>query len=361
MARQRVLHLADSPYVGGITSHILSVAEAFRDDPDWEIVLATLPGTRSDDTLLERARAARLEISTIAMASTFDLQVRARLREFVDTNRIAVVHTHGYRGNVIANLSRLPVPIVTTSHGLAVQPPMRMRLWQAMHLRFMRQQPNVLACSEFVARQLQDKGVPKERIDVVRNACPDATHDTGAIARSEFGIAPEAVVALYVGRLDGGKRLDLVMDAMNRLPHLHLLVVGDGPTRGALQRAAHATGAKVSFVGVQSDPGPFYALADVVVLPTELEALPMTLIEAAAYGKPAIASNVGGVPEVIDDGVTGMLVDAPDAWADAFSQLSDAETRAAMGRAARGRHRECFSLDVLRRSLAEVYGRVTAQ
>lgn len=361
MSRRRVLHLADSPYLGGITSHILSIAEAFRDDPDWEIVLATLPGKRDDDTMIRRAELAGFDVSTIAMSSTFDMTVRARLRNFVDVNHITAVHTHAYRANVIANLSRLSVPIMTTSHGLAVQPSLRLWLWQSMHLRFMRNQRDVIACSEFVSKRLRSRGVSAGQITVVLNACPDAERDPVSMSRSELNIEPNAIIALYVGRLDAGKRLDTLIAALERQSKYHLLIVGDGPAREALERQVNATGVNASFAGATADPSPYYALADLVVLPTQMEALPMTLIEAAAHGIPSIASSVGGVPEVVEDGVTGILVGEADEWAGAMNRVADAETRTSMGRAARERHRERFSLELLRRSLAEVYSRATAR
>ncbi len=360
MSRRRILHLADSPYFGGITSHILSVAEAFGDDPDWEIVVATLPGKREDRTLYTRAASADLDITTIEMTSTFDLAVRARLRDFVESNRITAVHTHAYRANVIANLSKLGVPVMTTSHGLAVQPALRLRLWQAMHLRFLRNQPAVIACSAFVSEQLVRCGVPRDRIQIVHNACAEPHVASPGLTRAELGIAADAVVALYIGRLDDGKRLELVIRALADQPNYHLLIVGDGPTRADLEREAHALSGAATFTGATADPNPYYAIADIVVLPTEMEALPMTLIEAAAHGKPVIASNVGGVSEVVSDGVTGILIDGVDQWVEALSRMLDEDTRTRFGRAARDRHREAFSIESLRRSLADVYSRAVA-
>lgn len=360
MSRRRILHLADSPYFGGITSHILSVCEAFRTDSDWEISVTTLPGKREDRTLYTRAESAGIDVSTIEMTSTFDLAVRGRLRDFVESNAIAAVHTHAYRANVIANLSKLGVPIITTSHGLAVQPALRLRLWQSMHLRFMRNQPIVIACSDFVSKQLAQCAVPNDRIQVIHNACalPDET-GTG-LTRAELGIAADAVVALYIGRLDAGKRLELVVRAIAGKPNFHLLVVGDGPTRTDLERQTREQSCAATFTGATADPNPYYAIADVVVLPTEMEALPMTLIEAAAHGKPVIASNVGGVPEVVSDGETGILVSGEDQWADALARMLDEDTRSRFGRAARARHGELFSIEALRPLLADVYRRAVA-
>jgi glycosyltransferase involved in cell wall biosynthesis len=352
------LHLADSPYFGGITSHILSVAEAFRDDPDWEIVIATLPGKRNDRTLFERAEAAGLDVVVMEMASTFDTSVRDRLREYVESSGVVGVHTHAYRANVIANLSPLSVPVITTSHGLAVQPAMRLRLWQSMHLRFMRSQRNVIACSAFVSKTLQNRGVAAEKIHVIYNATSAFDQGREKLSRVDLDIEPNRVIALYVGRLDAGKRVDQLIRSVEGLPKYHVLIVGDGPARESLEVQSRNLGISIAFAGVKPDPNPYYALADVVVLPTEMEALPMTLIEAASHGKSVIATNVGGVPEVVVDGETGILVDGVDevdGWVDALERLSDEGTRTRLGAAARARHDEAFSLESLRCGLAAVY------
>lgn len=344
--------------MGGITSHILSVAEAFRDDPEWEIVIATLPGKRKDRTLFDRAGAAGFEVTAFEMASTFDTAVRGRLREYVESNDIGAVHTHAYRANVIANLSSLSVPVMTTSHGLAVRPTMRLRLWQSMHLRFMRSQRTVITCSAFVSKTLQDRGVTAEEFQVIYNASSGSDPNKTKLSRADLNIEPNHIIALYVGRLDAGKRVDLLLGSMERLRNYHLVILGDGPERESLERQAHHSRVSITFVGAVADPSPYYHLADVVVLPTEMEALPMTLIEAAAYGNPVIATNVGGVGEVVLNGETGILVDGVedvDGWVDALERLSDEGTRTRFGAVARARHRDTFSLESLRSGLASVY------
>ncbi|MDQ1256207.1 MAG: hypothetical protein QG656_803, partial [Candidatus Hydrogenedentes bacterium] len=138
------------------------------------------------------------------------------------------------------------------------------------------------------------------------------------------------------------------------------LIAGDGPLRAKLEEQARASGADVRFLGLQIEPGPFYTLADVVVLPSAMEALPMTLIEAAAYGKPVVASAVGGILEVVRDGETGFLTPPGDVpqLRRALERCKDPELRATLGRQAQTRWQTHFSLARFSEKLVAVYREV---
>lgn len=133
--------------------------------------------------------------------------------------------------------------------------------------------------------------------------------------------------------------------------------MGDGPLRPALESQAAALGAPVRFVGAVREPGPYYQLADAVVLPSRMEALPMALIEAAAYGKPAIATRAGGIPEVALDGESGILIDYGDIQAlrQAIEALRNPDVRTRLGNGARARWNACFTLERMADGLAQAY------
>jgi glycosyltransferase involved in cell wall biosynthesis len=143
-----------------------------------------------------------------------------------------------------------------------------------------------------------------------------------------------------------------------------LLIVGDGPLRGELEREAAACGLgrSVRFVGSQPDVTSFYLGADVFVLPSLTEGLSNALLEAMAAGLPVVASDVRGNREVVEDGVSGFLVD----WADADAAarrvarlLEDAVLRRRLGTAAR-RRADCFSIAVVGERYCRLYQTVTS-
>ncbi|MFP4191763.1 MAG: glycosyltransferase family 4 protein [Candidatus Hydrogenedentota bacterium] len=353
----RVLHLVDNPYLGGIPSHVLSVAEAFAADAHIRVDLAVLPGRTPDRTLVERAQGRGCAVHEIPMRGAFDPGVFRRLRRLTVAGKHDLVHTHGYRGLLIARYGRLPIPFVHTCHGGAVKPAFRTRIWERLSLRAMSKPRRIIACSEYVRRWLIAHGVASTKLEAVHNAVAEPAAPVQERKRQEFGIADEDTVFLYAGRLAPGKGLELLLEALDGLPNAFLLLAGEGPLRPRLETQAAESKAPVQFLGMVHDMAAFYELADVAVLPSEMEALPMGLIEAAAWGLPAVATHVGGIPEVVEDGVTGRLVPPGDAAAlrAAMEEAISPAWRQSAAEAARARWEACFSPHRLREALARVY------
>jgi len=195
------------------------------------------------------------------------------------------------------------------------------------------------------------------RTHVVHNSVPaPATRSTVAQAmREELGLSQGDVVLACVAALRVEKDHVSLLHAFARVhrncPGSVLLLVGDGPQRANLERLTDALGVteSVRFLGVRDDVADLLAAADLVVLAsTTIENLPFAVLEAMAVSTPAVCTAVGGLPELIDDGVTGRLVPpgAPDLMATCLQQLvEDAELRARMGAAARTRLIEQFPFE----------------
>jgi glycosyltransferase involved in cell wall biosynthesis len=166
------------------------------------------------------------------------------------------------------------------------------------------------------------------------------------------------------GRMTAQKGWDVLLEAAARLAadrgDLAWLLVGDGPLRGALTRRAADLGVAARFIGARSDMADVLDCADVVVLASRSEGLPFTLLEAMALGKPIVATRVGGVPEVLEEGRSGRLVprDDPAALASAIATVLDAPDAAAMGARGRARVETSFTLDGMVRAVERVYEQV---
>ena len=168
----------------------------------------------------------------------------------------------------------------------------------------------------------------------------------GSELRAELGLADDQVVALAVQRLDYRKRVDQLLQAMalcgSALPALRLVIVGNGPEREKLEALARelCLERRVLFAGFvpDADLPRYYAACDLFVLHSTYEGFGLVLADAMAAGKPVVAARVGGVPEVVAEGRTGILVNAcrPDELAAALVRLGrDRAERERMGSAAR--------------------------
>jgi glycosyltransferase involved in cell wall biosynthesis len=271
---------------------------------------------------------------------------------------ILVLQTCDFYANVIGLLAgawaRVPVRIGSRREINADKTAGQMRLQRfAFSMAH-----KVVANSTAAANAVAGEGVPAERIEVIRNGL-----DISAIPGRQR--AREAVrTIVIVANLRAEKRHEVLLSAMRtvtaRHPDARLLIVGAGPRRRALQALAADWGLTsfVQFLGHQDDVGAALAAADIFALASRSEASPNALIEAMAAGLPAVATAVGGVPEIVSDGETGLLVPVDDAaaFARALLRLMDEPALAArMGAAARRRAIERHSFDRMTAAFEQLY------
>jgi len=208
-----------------------------------------------------------------------------------------------------------------------------------------------VATSEFSRQQFLEMGLPARRLAMKPN-------------HLGFDPAPRAApgtALLYTGRLDETKGLDVVIQALNALPHAQLLITGVGPHEPALRAMAAPLGERIQFLGQLSRPALYRQLAGAraLVLPTRLfENCPMSVLEAFAHGVPVVASSVGSVPELVRDGINGRLAPPGDiaAWHTVLAEvLADRAQVEILGRGARRCFEERFAPAAGVRALERIY------
>jgi glycosyltransferase involved in cell wall biosynthesis len=264
------------------------------------------------------------------------------------------------------------VPVVTTVHGyIAVTG--KSQLYRQIDLQLLRAMDRVIVVSESMRRDLGERGVANGRLQVVRNGIAIDNYPfarRSRTLRAESGFDDDALVIGHVGRLSpekGQARLLRVLPRVReKVPRARLVIVGDGPEMESLRTLARTLGVEevTRFCGYRSDVPEVFANLDLLVLSSDTEGLPNVVLEAMATGVPVVATAVGGTPEVVEHGVTGLLVPAGDeaalaaAIVEAFARPGAAADRA---RRARAFVESQCSMEALIRATHELYRTLVAE
>lgn len=236
---------------------------------------------------------------------------------------IDLVHTHGYRSDVSGYLATrfTKTPIVSTVHGWT---PIswKLRRYEQIDRWFLKSFDGVISVSSKLSKSLTSSGVAPNKIRLIHNAIPpvsDITVKSGSCPtpQSDVLISNDKTI-LAVGRLSLEKGYDVLLKSFHKYfatkPGVRLVIAGDGPLRSNLCTLAHELGIedRVTFTGHITDVSHFYRASDVFVLPSRTEGMPMVILEAMQSGLPVVCTNVGGIPEIITDGVNGITVKPDD-------------------------------------------------
>ncbi len=209
-------------------------------------------------------------------------------------------------------------------------------------------------------------GLPRDRVRVIPNGVPDAafplvTPPRRTEARRRLGLADEAPVAVYMGALSAEKNVPAAVDAVAAVAGVHLVIAGEGPLSAQVaEHARRRLPGRATLLGATSDPAGILAAADVVVLPSWTEGSPAVLIEAGLSGIPVVASDVGGVADIVRADQTGVLVAPGDVQGLAAGIRAVVASPGDLGREARQHCLLQFSLAAVAGAWSEVISEVVA-
>jgi L-malate glycosyltransferase len=365
----RTLQLVHRLEFGG--AELLAERFANRFGGGERVVVACLDG---EGPLAERLRALGMTVVDLARRpGAIDFACVRRLRSLVAAEKIELVHAHQttpfFYALLARGLFRSRPRILFTEHGRFF-PDRGSRKRALLQRLLLGRNDLVVAVGESVKQAVvKYEGVPANRVHVVYNGIPVTAHDgidlDRAAVRKELGVPEQAFVVIQVARLDETKNHRMALEAFRLFaagyPPALLILVGDGPERERLERAAAEfhLNAKVKFLGSRSDVRRLLSAADVAILTSLSEGIPLSLIEAMAGGLPIVATSVGGVPEVVEHGETGLLVPSenPSALSEALRSLAnDSELRTRLGDAGRRRAHEKFDEERMFAEYAELLG-----
>lgn len=360
----RILHVIETLDFGGAEKIVVALANSLARDHD--VTVCCLKRTGVLATELDP----RIDVVCFDKKEGNDYLLPWRLERFIRTRSYDVVHTHNWAvfldGGIGGARARAPF-LIHTAHGpYPDYPPTllgrsKKGLRRLLERRLARRFGAIVTVSHAIADYVtRDVGIPRSHVHVIHNGIPEAaTAGTGRATDAQA-----AVTFITVGRLAAIKNHRLMLLAFARLlrsrPDARLVVVGDGPERPALEALARETGAegRVELLGFRTDIDGLLARADVFLLTSHYEGISMALLEAMRAGLPAIGTSVGGIPETIVDGRTGILVppDDADSLTAAMSALAnDATRRQKMGEEARAYLLREFSHSVMMQKYLTLY------
>jgi glycosyltransferase involved in cell wall biosynthesis len=366
----RIFILSTSMGMGGADQQILILAQAMRARGHEVRIVALAPlGAMG----LEAQRAG-IPTQSLDLGRNFGLVPGFfRLVRMIRSWRPDILHSHMVHANLMARAARplAPVPaLISTIHSINDGGALRMaayRLTSGLVDRF-------TIISQLAARRYIAIGaVPETRLEVVPNTVDTTrfrplSHARAAIRR-ELGLGEE-FVWLAVGRFETAKDYPTMIAAFARLaherPHSQLLLVGEGSLRDQVTSLLRQEGLedRVRLLGVRRDVPELLSAADGYVLSSAREGMPVALLEAAAVGLPIVATRVGGVPEVVEDGVTGLLAPPADpvALAQAMIRMESLspEVRGSMGQRGRGLIEERYGTERVLQMWDRIYSECAA-
>jgi glycosyltransferase involved in cell wall biosynthesis len=340
---------------------------------DYDLVvcsLSTIAGNRIESEL----QANGIRVVNLGAKSLRDIAAFRRLLRLVREEHFEIVHAHLTYASIWASLvSRITgVPSIATLH---VAPPSAGRdVVRDLLLSFTlsRWSARIVAVSNALREEYGRRrriashrivtlhnGIDIDRFERDRNLCRHAI-------TADFGVPLHERLVVTVSVLRPGKGIEVLLEAARRTANAHYLIIGDGPMRHEWTDLARQLGvsSRIHWAGHCTDVGRYLAGADLMVHPSLADAFPTVLLEAMAAGLPVIASDVGGVPEIVDHDVTGFLVapgDADQLASRAAELLRDRDRSLAMGERGRNVVKQRFSTTAWIERLSRLYRDVLSQ
>ena len=338
MSRIKVLHVTFDMAIAGTEQVIRQLVEN-TDPVKFDTSIMCIDGRIGDlgQELIKKG----IKIDSIKReASGLDFGLIKTLKTYVKLNNIDVLHCHQYTPYVYGLFASLgtSTPVIFTEHGRFYPDSYK---WKRVLLNPILSlfTSSITAISKATAEALiKYENFPRRKVTVIYNGIQfnPSSFSNNSNLRKELGIDKEANLLGTIARLDTIKNQSMMIEAfaqvVKHFPNSYLLIVGDGPEREPLEqlRKKLCIQERVIFTGFKINPQRFFNIIDIFLLPSLSEGTSMTLLEAMAFKKPAIVTDVGGNPEIVKHNVTGLVTPNKDmpAFSKAIQELLKDPTKA---------------------------------
>lgn len=362
----KILHLITELSTGGAQK---ALACLLRHLDRGRFIPAVACLYNGDKIVAQQIRALGVPVTDLGMTAKWRCDALWRLYRLLRRERPTILHTWMFHANlsgrVLGRLAGVPI-VISSRRNINIGGPWRDLLNRCTAWL---DDAVIAVCESAREAEIKRASAAPDKVVTIYNGVDAGRFATvnlraAAQVRHFFGIAAEAPLLGAMGRLHPQKGFSDLLAALvqvrEAIPSVRLLLVGDGGLRDSLETQAREMGLSglVTFAGMRTDVPEILSALDVFVLPSLWEGMPNVLLEAMAAGLPVVATAVGGTPEVVVDGVTGLLVPPrdPAALAQAIATvLRDADVRRRMGEAGRERVERCFSLEEMVRRTEDLY------
>lgn len=363
-----IAHLIASNFFGGPEKQLVEHAGRL-DTSRFALHLVSFFERGGKNQLIERATENGISAEAINSRGPFDPFLISRICQIIRDRKIKLLCVHGYKANILGRSAAwlAGIPVIAISRGWTGESP-KIKIYEVLDKLFLRFADHVIAVSEGQRSKIISYGVDRRKVSVIHNSINlnNIARTAYNDIRAELGISPNAMLVISAGRLSPEKNyagmIEVARVVAAKAGSFHFAVFGEGALREDLEARAKLAGLgqKFHFPGFRSNLQSILMAADIFMLPSFTEGLPNVVLEAFAARRPVVATAVGGTPEVVEDGVSGYLVQPHEVekMADCLIRLADSPTlRETMGMKGYERVKEHFTFESQTAQYEELYAR----
>lgn len=297
----------DNLYGGDVV--VLNIARHLNQDEFKPYILSFKESRLQGEPLvLKRAREMGIEALPIVSMGKFDFRIIGRLSDFIETNDIDIIHSHGYKADFfVSRLKNDNLKKIATLHGWWPGASLKLKVYNFIDIRSLSKFDEIIAVSDEIRQKLSAAKL-SEKITVINNGV-----DIQKIDRAQhikLSKNKQSHIVVMAGRLSREKGHKYLFDAISKMDTIKAIIIGKGPLDSFLKSYVKSSNLtdKVEFVDFKENALDYIKSADIFVLPSVSEGLPLSLLEAMALEKVVIATAIGGIPGIIKDKYNGLLI-----------------------------------------------------